>query len=85
MKKLLLLFTASILIVACGATYPSACKLDNSDGTRTWSCRCSEVKVSIGTHPDGPAPRGVVSWKCDGKALPIEVLAEDVGLPKCQN
>lgn len=76
---LIVLLLASL--AGCRTTYPEACDLSTRDGVRAWRCNCRQVKVSIS---GGPAPAGVLTWKCDGEDLPIVIESQDVGVPQCR-
>lgn len=79
--KNLLLCAAVLLFASCRTTYPEACELSTKDGVRAWRCNCKQVKISV---DGGPAPAGVITWKCDGAKLPLTIATDNVGLPKCQ-
>ena len=73
-----------IMVLGCGATYPSTCKIEKVDGAKTWLCGCKELKAKISAHPDKPHPAGTAVWICDGEKLPLTVRSENTGLPQCQ-
>lgn len=78
------LFLLIILVMSCGATYPSACGVETIDGNETWVCRCKTLTARVSAHPAKPKPAGEATWICDGSKLPLKVLADDTGLPPCQ-
>ncbi len=76
-----LLFCVLMALSSCRTTYPDACELSTEGEVRAWRCKCKQVKVVI---DGGPAPAGVLTWKCDGETLPLTITTDDVGVPKCR-
>ena len=75
LRSLAVISAFSILIVACSATWPSICPVEN----KARRCKCAVLQFKSDNHPEGkPKPAGVVSVRCDGTKLPVTAIGEQV-------
>jgi len=75
MKRAALIAFVIVMVAGCAATWPSVCPV--ADGSRV--CKCAVLTFEINDHPERPSPpAGVVTLDCDGVAVPVKVLAQEV-------
>lgn len=85
LAMIVLLAVIALSVPGCSAPqWPKGCTTIDREGKAVLQCKCAPFGVNVTNHPTLPRPAGTAGFSCNGEKMPIEVQAENVGLPTCR-